>query len=347
MKKSLLALAVLGALSGSVAAQTNVTVYGLLDMGIVRESGGPAPGSVTKLTSGIANGSRVGFRGTEDLGGGLSAFFTIENGFQADTGALGQGGLLFGRQAFVGLQGGFGAVRLGRQYTPVDTTMGAVDPFFNGLEGRAFNLFARGYVSRVNNAIMYSTPIFGGFQGDVTYGLGEVAGSSSAGRYVGASFGYSAGPLYVRLAYQDSNTIPAAAVGAAPAVLVGSDKNTMLGATYNFGPVMLHGAYGLTEADRGGIDTADFKDAMVGVSVPVGAGKILASVVHRSDDIGTADANFYGLGYIHSLSKRTTLHTSYGYMKSRGAGSRGYTVGSAIEVGTGNRAFEVGVRHTF
>lgn len=194
---------------------------------------------------------------------------------------------------------------------------------------------------------MYSSPIIGGFQGDVTYGLGEVAGSSAAGRYVGASVGYSAGPLYVRLAYQDSNTVPAAGVGATPAVLAGSDKNTVLGATYNFGPVMLHGAYGVTEADRGGRDTLEFKDAMVGVSVPVGAGKILANFVNRSDDIGTADARFYGLGYLHSLSKRTTLHTSYGYMKSRGAGSRGYTVGNAIDAGTGSRGLEVGVRHTF
>ncbi|WP_318841071.1 porin, partial [Noviherbaspirillum aerium] len=339
--KSLLALAVLGAISGSAAAQTNVAIYGLIDVGIVRESGAPAAGSTTKLTSGIANGSRVGFRGTEDLGGGLQAIFTLENGFQADTGALGQGGLLFGRQAFVGLQGGFGAVRLGRQYTAFDVLMGAVDPFFNGLEGKAVNLFARGYVSRVNNSIMYSTPIIGGFQGDVTYGLGEVAGSSAAGRYIGASAGYSAGPLYVRLAYQDSNTVPAAAVGATPAVLAGSDKNTVLGATYNFGPVMLHGAYGVTEADRGGRDTLDFNDAMIGVSVPVGAGKILANFVNRSDDIGTADARFYGLGYIHSLSKRTTLHTSYGYMKSRGVGSRGYTVGSAIEAGSGSRSLEV------
>ena len=112
MKKSILALAVLGAVSGAASAQSSVTVYGLVDVALVRESGA-ATGASTKITSGVGAGSRLGFKGSEDLGGGLSALFLLENGFQADTGAMGQGGLLFGRQAYVGLQGGFGTVTIG------------------------------------------------------------------------------------------------------------------------------------------------------------------------------------------------------------------------------------------
>src|SRR5881392_1186634 len=199
MKKSILALAVLNAVAGAALAQ-NVTVYGLVDMGLVRESGGAA-GSVTKLTSGIANGSRVGFKGTEDLGGGYSAFFDLQNGNQADTGALGQSGLLFGRQAFVGLGTPYGTVKMGRQYSPIDDLVGATDPFGNGYAGRLQNVFMKGYISRVDNDVMYNTPTISGFSANLATGFGEVANNPSANRYVGGSAGYAAGPLFVRLAH--------------------------------------------------------------------------------------------------------------------------------------------------
>jgi predicted porin len=100
---------------------------------------GPA---ATKLTSGIASGSRLGFRGTEDLGDGLAAFYVLEMGINADTGVLGQGGLGFGRQSMVGLQGGFGSVSLGRQYTPVALIQTETDPFATGLAGTSANLIS-------------------------------------------------------------------------------------------------------------------------------------------------------------------------------------------------------------
>ena len=115
MKTPVIAAAALLALSGMTHAQTSVSIYGIVDAGLVRESGGP-DGNVTGLGGGVASGSRLGFRGKEDLGGGLSANFLLENGFNSDNGTLGQGGLLFGRQMYVGLSGNFGAVRMGRQY---------------------------------------------------------------------------------------------------------------------------------------------------------------------------------------------------------------------------------------
>lgn len=126
MKKSLLALAVLGAFAGAASAQTNVTIYGVVDAGITHENG--AAGSVTKLATGVQSGNRLGFKGTEDLGGGLKANFQIENGFNLDTGTQRQGAL-FGRQAYVGLSGNFGAINLGRQYNPVFNALDSIDPW--------------------------------------------------------------------------------------------------------------------------------------------------------------------------------------------------------------------------
>src|ERR1700730_16325238 len=128
MKKTLLALAVLGAFAGAASAQTNVTVYGIVDAGVQYKNDGNPAGKTLSLQSGIQNGSRLGFKGTEDLGGGLSAIFTFENGFNVDDGTLGQGNRLFGRQAWVGLNGGFGTVKLGRQQTALYYALTEIDP---------------------------------------------------------------------------------------------------------------------------------------------------------------------------------------------------------------------------
>ena len=175
-----------GACSGLCSAQSNVTMYGIADLGVVSESGG-AGGRVLKVTSGIANGSRLGFKGSEDLGGGMTAIFTMDAGILADTGASAQGGLLFGRQAFVGLAGAAGTLRLGRQYTFIDSSLGALDPFYLGFAGRMSNVFTAGYISRVDNSITYSSPVRGGLSGELAYGFGEVPGDASARRYMGAA----------------------------------------------------------------------------------------------------------------------------------------------------------------
>ena len=172
MKKTMLAL-MLGALAGAAAAQSNVTVYGIVDMALVRESGGAA--TTTKLTSGVESGSRLGFKGSEDLGDGLSAIFLLENGFQADTGAMGQGGLLFGRQAYVGLQSKTaGTLTLGRQYTPQYLAVAAVDPFGSGTAGDTKNLMAStgNSASRMDNAVKYTSPVVGGVTAELIYGAG-------------------------------------------------------------------------------------------------------------------------------------------------------------------------------
>lgn len=336
MKKSLLALAVLGAFAGAASAQTNVTIYGVADAGIARTDNGAQ--TSTRLDSGLQSGSRIGFKGSEDLGGGLSAIFTLENGFSIDNGNLGQGNRLFGRQAFVGLNGGFGAVKLGRQYNPIRTALESVDPFGFGLAGNISNVFSV-YGERADNTINYSLPKLGGFYGQVGYSLGEVAGSNSVGRQVGLSAGYANGPLNVVLAYHDQNL-------AAGGVDTGNAKSTMLGGTYDFRVVKAHAAYAWNKGETAtGTENIDSRDLMVGVSAPVGAaGTVLASYIHRSDElVNDRDASQWALGYTHSLSKRTNLYTSYARISNDGAS----TLGGAAAAGQDPSVFSVGIRHKF
>ncbi|WP_420475728.1 porin [Noviherbaspirillum sp. ST9] len=349
MKKLPLAFAMLAAFAGSAAAQSNVTIYGLIDGGVEHQSGGAA-GSVTKVTSGVQNASRIGFKGTEDLGGGLSALFTLENGFALDTGAALQGGALFGRQAFVGLKGGFGTVTLGRQYTPIFTSLcGVIDPFACGLAGNAANLMSQGGTAatgggpRTNNAIKYAAPVISGVLAEVTYGLGETAGDTSALRTLGGQVGYAAGPLVVRLAHNNVNNATATA----------RSRVTTLGAKYDFGMAAVHFAYAVNKnavAGNTNVAQADTRDVMLGVSAPVGNGTVLASYIRKSDQTAVGnDANQFALGYTYALSKRTNLYTSFARIDNTVANNAVgfYTAGNATDAGSGDRSFNVGVRHTF
>jgi hypothetical protein len=168
MKKTLLAVAVLGAFAGTAAAQSSVTLYGVADANVERIKGAT---SLTRISSGGVQGSRWGLRGTEDLGGGLKAVFQLESGFNIDTGTSGQGGALFGRQAYVGLAGSFGAVRLGRQYSPMDDVAGMVGTKTHDVLS-VVPIIGNGDYNRVNNAVTYLTPNFGGFTAQVQYSLG-------------------------------------------------------------------------------------------------------------------------------------------------------------------------------
>lgn len=330
MRKTLLATAVAGVLATPVWAQTNIKIYGKVDAGLVSESGGKA-GSVTNLNSGIASGSRIGFKGTEDLGGGLSANFVLENGFNVDKGTAGQGGLLFGRQAFVGLKGHAGAATFGRQYSPYYKVLRDVaDPFASGLAGKAGNIMETN--SRVNNMAEYVSPSWGGIHLDTFYGFGEVAGDSSKSRSIGAAIRYAKGPLEVALAHHQLNN----------ATATDRTKNTLLAGRYDFGVVKASFGYAMNK----GVGIADSSDALVGVSIPFGASRVLASYIHHNDKtIANMDANQWGVGYFYSLSKRTSLYTSYAHISNSNGAT--YTVGNATDKGTGDKAFNLGILHTF
>lgn len=332
MRRSYLALTAFGAfhaLTGNVSAQTSLTLYGLVDAGLVYERGG-AGGSVTKLTSGVQSGSRLGFKGMEDLGGGLSAKFALESGFNMDTGAMSQGGRLFGRQAWVGLGSRWGDLTLGRQYTPHFLVLDQVDPFGTGLAGSSTNLMST--VDRMNNTIKLATPPWGGFTGELAYGFGEVPGDSSANRQLGASVGYASGPLMLKVAHHRVENP------------TGTDdaRNTLLGGKFDFGMAAASLGVGLNR----GTGTTDNRDYMLGVTVPVGAGALLASFTRKDDRTGlNADADQWAVGYTHALSRRTNLYTSFARINNDPGAA--FTVGNASEPGSGDKAFNIGIRHKF
>ncbi|HEX2530619.1 MAG TPA: porin, partial [Burkholderiaceae bacterium] len=269
MKKSLLAFAVLNVFAGGAYAQTSITLYGIVDAGIVYERGGAA-GNVSKLTSGVQSGTRLGFKGTEDLGGGLSAKFVLETGIAADTGGFNQNGTAFGRQAYVGLDGGWGSITLGRQYTPHYLTLLEIDPFKIGLAGDAQNLMTS--TTRMNNTVKYTTPSWGGFVGELAYGFGEVPDDSTADRQMGASIGYANGPLVVELAHHSIDNA------------AGTDrsKNTLVGGKWDFGVAAAHLGVGINK----GVGEIDNRDYIVGVSAPFGASTLLASYIRKDDRSG-------------------------------------------------------------
>ncbi len=359
MKQKVLAAAAFALVAGMqaapVMAQSSVTIYGLIDTGLVGESGGSG-GHVTKLTSGISGGSRIGFKGNEDLGGGMSALFLLESGFQNDTGALGQGGLLFGRQSYVGLNGGFGTVTAGRQYTPQYLVLTMVDPFGTGYAGDAANLMPNtgNGASRMDNTVKYASPVIGGVSGELAYGFGETAGSTAASSQLGGAIGYNNGPLNVRLGVHVRNNDTTT-------TQTGTGRSTLLGAVYNFGPFKLHAAYGVNK----GLNSSPLRntvnpygtsaiaastnstDMLIGVTVPVGAQHTLLASYIRKDDKTTAnqDASQIAAGYRYALSKRTDLYAMYAHISNKNGAP--YTVGSSIEAGSGNSAWNLGIRHTF
>lgn len=352
MKKTLLAVAVLVTFSSLAAAQSSVTVYGVIDLGLVSVSGAkasthvPTPaipaygsGDELKLQSGAQSGSRLGFRATDDLGGGLSALFNLEAGILADTGASDQGGLLFGRQAWVGLKSNsLGTLTLGRQNPSHYLAWKSIDPMDDGYAAAAGNLLPTNG-KRVNNSIKYATPVMSGVSADLFYGLGEVAGDTTASRTLGTALAYQNGPLMVKLAYHSLDN----------ATATDKSTNTLVGGTYNFGIAKAHLAYNSNK----GTGTVDSRDTLVGLTVPMGASNVMLSYISKDDKaVANRDATQLGLAYTYALSKRTNLYAAYAKIDNEnGATYRTYDSTAPISGQTGavggTKEISVGLRHTF
>lgn len=328
MKKTIVALAALGTLAGTACAQSSVTIYGIVDAAITRTDNGA--NTTTTLDSGKQSGSRIGFKGTEDLGGGLSLIFDMENGFNVDTGAQADSNRLFNRQAWIGLNGGFGTIKAGRQFTPVYANLATIDPFGDALAGDSARIFNTEYEgSRFDNNLTYHYEA-SGIRSELQYSFGEVAGNSSANRAIGGFAGYKNGPLDAVLTYTKVNN----ATGT-------DDRRTwLLGGNYDFGVIKPYVAYATVK----GPASADVRDWLLGLTSPVGAaGTVMASFAKKNNRaISNADAKQWAIGYAHALSKRTNLYTSYGRLSNDSA--------SALRVPVaGNTAseFNVGIRHLF
>jgi predicted porin len=346
MKKSLIALSVLTALSAGSYAQSSVTLYGKVDLGLVVDSGAPAGKSVR--IAAVTGGSRLGFKGVEDLGGGYKAAFQLETGLCADSAAGAPNfctgnNQFMGRQAYGALSGSFGSVSAGRQYSLGYTTLAIVDPFGTGYAGQANNSDGKGtYVvdnsaARLNNSFTYTTPSFSGLTASAEMALGEQVGNWQGGRETGASINYAQGPAYGAVTFYDLDN--ANGSGSARKVLTGAG-------TYNFGIVKIHAILQKVSGDPTGAMSIDMLNALGGITLPLGGGSVLGSYIRHNDrSSANQDTSQLGLGYTYPLSKRTSLYTAWARNWNKNGAA--FLIGNASETGTGNKAFNLGAVHNF
>ncbi len=386
MQKKIIALAVAGLVSGAAFAQSNVTIYGVADATFdnVKATGATTGGtdlnSRNRITS---NSSFIGFKGTEDLGGGLKAVWQFENGLNTENGAAGAWN---NRDSFVGLSGGFGTVVMGNVTGPTRALGGKMDvnAGYTGIGANSALLGKLGggagasaFDQRIENAIAYISPNFSGFSGVVGYSAGTTAAASTSPtltpRESSAASGtaqgnvawtlglnYETGPIFAGYAYTkvDANNVTAAAGG------VGDFKNNRLAAKYS--------AAGWSVGLMWDKTNASFTDVSLKRSawfLPVtfnvtGNGKIIAQYGKAGDVKGgtgnnDTGASMFALGYEHSMSKRTVLkavwsqisnkaNANYDYMYGNGAraNSSASNVGSVSD-GADPKGFSVGIRHSF
>jgi predicted porin len=331
MKIKKLAIATLTALAAQAQAQSQVSVYGVIDLALVRDNNGTA--SVTRMDAGILNGSRLGFKGSEDLGGGTSAIFQIENGFTGDTGAQADPARLFNRLSFVGLSGKYGALKMGRQNNPVYTTLTSWDPFAIGMAGDSSRLFSYNG-SRTDNVISYSYSA-GNLRGEFQYGVGEVPGNHAANRVRAGWTGYANGPLDVVATYQNIRNAGDTA----------TTRMALIGGNYSLGWIKAYASYAREDGvTLGTLKPLRQRDALIGARVPVGeAGTVIFSWIHKADRLlADGDANQYAIGYRHDLSKRTTWYTSIGELRNDAA-----AVYKVAIPGKTDKLMNAGIRHIF
>ncbi len=383
MKKNTLAALACGALATAVSAQSSVTLFGTIDTGVTYQSAksvDPATGitsrqSRTSLASSGSDASSLGLRGTEDLGGGLAASFWLEAPLATDDGGS---ALRFTRRSTVSLSGAFGEVRLGRDRTAYSYNDTVFDPF--GGYGSGDNLI--GAVSgadagldsqylRASNMVGYFLPAnLGGFYGQLQYGAHEnvsdsssLTGTSDAGRYTGGRFGYASGPLDIAVASGQTTITDNGS-------LTRTVRRSNLGASYDLGPVKLFGELSnVRDQSQTAAATLrnNYNGYLLGATVPVGAGLIRASYGEVRYDEG-ALAPLYGdaprarklaLGYVHNLSKRTSLYATVARIDNRNDSAYTGSLAAAATTGWGSSAvgysglaksstgYDFGIRHAF
>lgn len=314
MKKSLLALAVLGAFASAASAQSSVTLSGGVDMAVQRQNG------AWNMSTGNSGRSNFTLSGREDLSGGMYAFFALNHRFNPGTGAITSPN--FWRQSWVGLGGGFGDLRLGRMLPVLQEFNGSFDPFgtetIASVHTGGINAGLAG-AARVNNAIYYRSPSMGGLSVHANIAAADQNLNAALGnapeRPIGLGVNYSAGPLRVAVAY-DRNGL--------------DQKTTGIYGLYDAGFASFMGQF-----ETGDISpTADVKRWSIGTRVPMGAATIKAGYLSMRDE---GDRKKLGLGLDYSLSKRTIVYTDVAKIS-------GNSTVSSLEK---KARFDVGVWHKF
>lgn len=327
---------------------SQVTVYGAVDLGLEFAKNGTS--SVNRLSSGMSTVSRLGFRGSEDLGGGLRANFRLESGQNADDGTPNNATKFFGRWGYVGLSGPWGAIDLGRMWSPTFVIGLTSDPLARNRTSLGWNMFLA-QTSRTataftpgftDNSVRYTSPRIGGAWGELMYSPGEAVDNASSGRGLGLNLQYASGPLYLGYGYQRTNSGTAAAPVANPEASV----SHFLGATYRLGDVTLYGTFNRNTADAASIPAST--NAMLSVRWSVGGPHVLlAQVAQRK--VGGVDARARGvqIGYDYVLSRRTSLYARIARVNNDGL-SRITLNGVASQAAGADASFTgLGISHVF
>lgn len=345
MKKSLLALALLGAFAGFAQAQTAVQIYGTVDAGLIKRTD-------QTLNIGKRANNTLGFKGTEDLGTGLKALFQLEIRYEPDTGTQENNVRpLFQGQSRVGLQGDFGMVRLGRGLTAFQETSTYFEPWHGLPTPAGFQtdlMVGGGYTSdplslvgnsanRFSNALFYNSPEYLGFQLNVTVATKEAnngpaligRGTAAAPQY-GANAEATANPYSVTATYKNG---PAAFMLAAERNAVETKLWSIAASVVAAPDLKLMASYSRQDQDHTRLFNPKTKAWLLGANYTVGAGKILAGYGQKSPD-GVTKTKQFSLGYEYSLSKRTYLYVDASRRK-------GPTVPANINF------YDIGVNHAF
>jgi predicted porin len=375
MKKTLIAFAVLGAFAANASAQSSVSIYGIIDAAVVYTTNQTATGgSKASMEAGQMSVSRWGFKGTEDLGGGLKANFNLEGTLANDTGAAGSafGGdgkldksgfvagntaNLFDRNATVGLSGDFGTINFGRQNMVGADSIGLADPLSLGHaatnpnvvysamnSGALFGGFGAngaGSALRQNNSVKYLTPMVSGFGGAAMYGFGEQAGNTSGNSYAGLSAYFTDGSSGVAFAYAKLKD----ATGNSTLTLMGGGGKLKLDA------VVLKLTYGQTDVDGGVFNNRKIAVIGAGVDYSLTPMTTLTAAYYdtKLSGWGSGKADQYIAMGKYALSKRTTAYASLTYVKAGSTSALDLAMASGL-IGAGNSSATrtaVGVNHTF
>ncbi len=338
----------------AAAPTSNVTLYGVVDAYVQFADGA---NRLTRSQSGGLAGSRFGLRGTEDLGGGLRAFFTLESGVYLDDGTNGQGAF-WGRQAFVGLGSSYGQVSLGRQYASSYTLTSDFSEFSNGgygastaviggfggyepVRGSTTSATGNGGPARVNNSVKLESASFRGLRVGALWGMGEVSGDTEGNRVADIYARYTAGPLDAMVSLIEDK---ADATGL-------TVRTTSGAAAFRFGPARV--TAGLMSVNDRAATNADGEGYWLGTDFREGNHLLKAQYVQsKAKNVAEGKTQALGLGYQYDLSKRTALYSSLTRFKNDGTGYANRWAGSmpaSLTTTTDRNITEVvaGVRHSF
>jgi predicted porin len=352
-------LAVQG-LCGAAYAQNSVTLYGLVD--ITMDISNQGHGTLARELSGGMAGSRWGLKGSEDLGGGWKSIFTIESGFGANNGASQQGGLLFGRQAFVGVSGAPGTLTFGRQYSPEFYAFADNDAFNLGMAGGLSNIWmtssnqtvtsvTNAYIvtSRTNNSAVYTSPNIYGVTLRAMYAFGGVAGSVRDGSTASVAAEFARGPVTFNAGYL--RNVDAEGTGDLIAYTIGG--------SYTLGSARVFAAYTRdTDTTESAIKNPKVQFGLANLGLTYQITPFLQALAQVTKIINTSDnlpesQNAYveSVGLIYSLSKRTLLYSTYAQVQNKHGST--YSLGGALWAGgpatpdSTGRTFQLGFRTLF